>query len=88
VTGRSRRGKLRVARAKPLDETLAAIRRRVAFFVSNAARLSVKSRLRSIATDRSFNQPLDMAKGNNSHKKEVKKPKKEKPKTPPVRRGS
>jgi len=28
-----------------------------------------------------------MAKGNNSHKKEVKKPKKEKPKSPPARRG-
>jgi hypothetical protein len=29
-----------------------------------------------------------MAKGNNSHKKEVKKPKKEKPKALPTRRGS
>jgi hypothetical protein len=29
-----------------------------------------------------------MAKGNNSHRKETKKPKKEKPKTLPVRRGS
>ncbi|MEA3208065.1 MAG: hypothetical protein QOE70_1122 [Chthoniobacter sp.] len=29
-----------------------------------------------------------MAKGNNSHKKEVKKPKKEKPKAPPSRRGA
>jgi hypothetical protein len=30
----------------------------------------------------------DMAKGNNSRKKEVKKPKKEKPKPLPTRRGS
>jgi hypothetical protein len=29
-----------------------------------------------------------MAKGNNSHKKEVKKPKKDKTKVPPTRRGS
>jgi hypothetical protein len=29
-----------------------------------------------------------MAKGNNSHKKEVKKPKKEKPKVLPTRRGA
>jgi hypothetical protein len=29
-----------------------------------------------------------MAKGNNSHKKEVKKPKKEKPKVPATRRSS
>ena len=29
-----------------------------------------------------------MAKGNNSHRKETKKPKKEKPKPQPVRRGS
>lgn len=29
-----------------------------------------------------------MAKGNNSHKKETKKPKKEKPKVLPTRRGS
>ncbi len=29
-----------------------------------------------------------MAKGNNSHKKETKKPKKEKPKAQPARRGS
>ena len=29
-----------------------------------------------------------MAKGNNAHKKEVKKPKKEKPKVLPTRRGS
>lgn len=29
-----------------------------------------------------------MGKGNNSHKKEVKKPKKEKPKLPPVRKGA
>jgi hypothetical protein len=34
------------------------------------------------------NQDIDMAKGNNSHKKEVKKPKKEKPKPLPTRRGS
>ncbi len=34
------------------------------------------------------NQKLDMAKGNNSHKKEVKKPKKEKPKPLPVRKES
>jgi hypothetical protein len=29
-----------------------------------------------------------MAKGNNAHKKEVKKPKKEKPKVPATRRGT
>jgi len=29
-----------------------------------------------------------MAKGNNSHKKETKKPKKEKPKSQPTRRGA
>jgi hypothetical protein len=34
------------------------------------------------------NEELDMAKGNNSHKKEVKKPKKEKPKPVPTRRGT
>ena len=30
------------------------------------------------------NQEINMAKGNNSHKKETKKPKKEKPKAPPA----
>ena len=30
------------------------------------------------------NQEFNMAKGNNSHKKETKKPKKEKPKAPPA----
>ena len=34
------------------------------------------------------NHKLDMAKGNNSHKKEVKKPKKEKPKLVATRRSS
>jgi hypothetical protein len=39
-------------------------------------------------TNLNSNKDIDMAKGNNSHKKEVKKPKKEKPKPLPTRRGS
>jgi hypothetical protein len=39
------------------------------------------------ALARRTNLEFNMAKGNNSQKKEVKKPKKEKPKAAPVRKG-
>jgi hypothetical protein len=42
----------------------------------------------AVARHPPFTHTIVMAKGNNSHKKEVKKPKKEKPKPLPTRRGS
>jgi hypothetical protein len=48
--------------------------------------LSRVSALRAVG--KNFKPHLVMAKGNNSHRKEVKKPKKEKPKPQPTRRGS
>jgi len=55
----------------------------------NSARLPLQKSAEPAYLLRNNHQEFKMAKGNNSHKKETKKPKKEKPKAPPsTRRGA